>query len=446
MRALWVRSTILMGLLAGGPFANSALAQAPADPALSPEQEANVRRLLERPRAAVGPAKRTARVEGAVRRVSDPPPAYDETVPPHAHDWFSVPPYGSPYDRPSVSDRARLLPKPEHARRGYEPLEETERLYPGPHRLGNEAPRNGPTIIGGGTFGSPFIGPTADDAIRMHEYMQRRTRDASNADDMRTRRDRVLKRADRAIEQGRAMLREGQYRQAAMMLRLASDLDQGDPGVRLYLAAALLGAGRYEEGGAALRRALSLQPKLVNVPVDWTRDFASEEELKSAVSKLRTHCLGDARTDTAPAGETSPAAAPAGEKSPHAAPTGGAAAPAMMREAGRGPADVPSGDDAITVRSRGGRIEIATRSDDRDPRSSANERNRLSRADERDRLSLSDRRDRLPHAGPNALVLLGYVAYQQGDDATAYEALWEAWQSGVRDDAIRALLDITRPE
>ncbi|MFO0839496.1 MAG: tetratricopeptide repeat protein [Phycisphaerae bacterium] len=98
-----------------------------------------------------------------------------------------------------------------------------------------------------------------------------------NQNDMAARAQRVLSAHDRAQHAGLERLRRGDYAQAVVALTLASELDQGDPACRIHLAQARLAMGHYAEAGAALRRALQLQPALAYMNLNWASEYPAGE-------------------------------------------------------------------------------------------------------------------------------------------------------------------------
>lgn len=161
-----------------------------------------------------------------------------------------------------------------------------------------EAPLNANHFYGDGGFGygqyESFRGQTVTDPfIGRNEYLRRLARQQFNADDMAQREQRVLRNQNRATEAGLRQLRAGDYRKAVVAFRLAENLDQGDPACRIHLGHALMALGRYERGGAAVRRALSLQPKLVMIPFDLASHDQSDAAFERHVARMnRTLAAG----------------------------------------------------------------------------------------------------------------------------------------------------------
>lgn len=122
-------------------------------------------------------------------------------------------------------------------------------------------------------------------------------RRAFNALDMEERGYRLLTRSEAAIGEGLELQRSGDYRRAMLSFRLAAELNQSDPASRIHLAQSLMALGRYEAAGQAVRRALSLQPKLVYVPLDWAVDFESDEAFDVRVVAME-RWFGDGSGDS----------------------------------------------------------------------------------------------------------------------------------------------------
>ncbi len=114
------------------------------------------------------------------------------------------------------------------------------------------------------------------------------------------RRGEQLKAANReATYDGIALLRAGAYRQAAIVLVRAGELDQGDAGSRLHLALARMALGHDAEAAQALRRALELQPKLVPMQLNLADNYISPEEFARHVDALAERLVGRADVDGA---------------------------------------------------------------------------------------------------------------------------------------------------
>lgn len=223
---------------------------------LSPQQEQNVRRLLARPRAV---QDRNAR--GSAAKASN-----------RARTTVLV--QGQTVDEPPSQDTVMQAP-PARVQRSDETRFEVQQEFPYP--------------LGTGRSYVPWAGgPVYDPYIGLNEYGRYLERRAFNARDMSARRERIYARADRSLEQGLEQLYRGEYPSAAMTFRLAAELDQGDPAARIHLAQALLMTRRYDEAGRHLRRALSLQPKLVFVASDWSPYFGRQADWTQALEVLRS--------------------------------------------------------------------------------------------------------------------------------------------------------------
>ncbi|MGE3182099.1 MAG: tetratricopeptide repeat protein [Phycisphaerae bacterium] len=152
-----------------------------------------------------------------------------------------------------------------------------------------DAPLRAVQFYGGG-YGryETFRGqPVTDPFVGRNEYLRRLSRQQYNADDMAQREQRILRNQDRAVEAGLSHLSVGEYQKAVVAFRLAAQLDQGDPACRIHLGHALMALDQYERGGAEVRRALSLQPKLVMIPFDLAGHDVSDDAFDQHVSRMK---------------------------------------------------------------------------------------------------------------------------------------------------------------
>lgn len=120
-------------------------------------------------------------------------------------------------------------------------------------------------------------GASADESVRLYELRKRMVSEERarlfNLRDMQDRKQRALSASERATKAGVAALRSGQFQEAVVSLALAADLNQGDPASRIHLAQARLALGQYPLAGAAIRRALELQPRLAYLPLNLDNYF-----------------------------------------------------------------------------------------------------------------------------------------------------------------------------
>ncbi len=98
---------------------------------------------------------------------------------------------------------------------------------------------------------------------------------------------RVLSQHMVALREGRSHLRNGDFQRAIAALTLAARLDQGDPVSRIHLAQARLAVGHFPEAGAALYRALQLQPELVYHEWALNDYYPQPPDLERFLSQLR---------------------------------------------------------------------------------------------------------------------------------------------------------------
>lgn len=220
---------------------------------LTPAQEKHVRKLLKRSTPRTGAARAIAARSSSARRPAAAREAAD----------------------PAPSARAE---RPRTDRRDHRLM--AHHYYPAPRPqfpgCGDEPAPNGP-------WAGPIPAPPIAGA------MDRR---ALNALDMEERGYRLLTRSEAAIGEGLDLQRSGDYRRAMLSFRLAAELNQSDPASRIHLAQSLLALRQYPSAGAALRRALSLQPKLVFVSLDWSADFESAAAWDEVVETMERWYAG----------------------------------------------------------------------------------------------------------------------------------------------------------
>ena len=126
------------------------------------------------------------------------------------------------------------------------------------------------------------------DVYRAQRYIERKERERRrNRREMAQRELRLLDRHERALAAGLEQLKGGDAARATVALTLAAKLNQGDPACRIHLAQARLAQGHYREAALALRRALELQPKLVYTDLHLQRYHHSEGALGRYTDALR---------------------------------------------------------------------------------------------------------------------------------------------------------------
>lgn len=111
-------------------------------------------------------------------------------------------------------------------------------------------------------------------------------------EEMELRAERAVAASTRQADVGKAQLSAGKYHAAVVALTVAAELNQGDPACRILLAQARLALGHYAEAGAALRRALELQPKLAYLPLGLENYYDDpallSEQLTTLAADLKT--------------------------------------------------------------------------------------------------------------------------------------------------------------
>ena len=124
----------------------------------------------------------------------------------------------------------------------------------------------------------------AYDAGRWDERHDRGRR--FNERDMAARQERLLAQHEKAVRAGLRRMKAGQYPQALAALSLAARLNEGDPACRIHLAQVQLALGHYAEAGAALRRAVQLQPQLIYYDLHLARYYQNEDEIELYTQRL----------------------------------------------------------------------------------------------------------------------------------------------------------------
>lgn len=97
---------------------------------------------------------------------------------------------------------------------------------------------------------------------------------------------RLIAASESAVYDGCALMQAGAYRDAVITLTRAAEMNHGDAASRIHLAQARLALGHDVEGGAALRRALQLQPKLVPMRLDLSQYYPTPREFVEQVDAL----------------------------------------------------------------------------------------------------------------------------------------------------------------
>jgi tetratricopeptide (TPR) repeat protein len=89
-----------------------------------------------------------------------------------------------------------------------------------------------------------------------------------------------------AMESGYAALNVSDYGDAARHFLLAADLNHGDPVSRLLAAGALIGNGRYAQAADLVERAVTLQPRILYLPVDLRSEYARPADFENHYNSL----------------------------------------------------------------------------------------------------------------------------------------------------------------
>lgn len=88
------------------------------------------------------------------------------------------------------------------------------------------------------------------------------------------------------------LMREGAYGMAARSFVAAADKNEEDAGSRMLAAQALIASGTYGKAMDEMRRALELQPLLLNVPLNLRNEYGVglRADFDEHVAKLRDYC------------------------------------------------------------------------------------------------------------------------------------------------------------
>ena len=90
----------------------------------------------------------------------------------------------------------------------------------------------------------------------------------------------------KAMRQGSALFRGGDYAGSVRQFILAAKLNQGDAASRLHAVHAMTAVGQYTAAVPALRRAIQLQPKLVYLPLDIRSEYGSRPDFDQHLVQL----------------------------------------------------------------------------------------------------------------------------------------------------------------
>jgi tetratricopeptide (TPR) repeat protein len=99
--------------------------------------------------------------------------------------------------------------------------------------------------------------------------------------------ERLLHSRDEALKAGLDAFVHGQYDQAADCFMLGTELDHGDPASRIHAAQALIALEQFEEAVPLIRRALSLQPRLIRQKFDLRQDYGAPNDFYQQIDSLK---------------------------------------------------------------------------------------------------------------------------------------------------------------
>ncbi len=180
------------------------------------------------------------------------------------------------------------------------PYDKVPRLPDGLTPYGPGVQQIQPWPTSGYRFGWGVFPP---DAERTRDFVRTQARQRErehwrlwNRLDMDERKQKLLSAHGRALRTGVRQLRAGAYREAAISLRLAAQLNQADPACRIHLAQALIAIGHDSAAAEAIERALSLQPKLVYLTLGLDGYYPTPDGLASHVTALAERVAERRRT------------------------------------------------------------------------------------------------------------------------------------------------------
>lgn len=149
-------------------------------------------------------------------------------------------------------------------------------------RFGYDAPLLPPPGSRGGVYGDPYV--SSHNYGRELEYYKQQSLYLRELLALGTHED--------FLRMGVDMMREGAYGMAARAFVAAADKNHEDAGSRLLASQALVAAGSYGKALQHMRRALELQPLLLNVPINLRDEYGIglRGDFDAHLAKLQDYC------------------------------------------------------------------------------------------------------------------------------------------------------------
>lgn len=98
--------------------------------------------------------------------------------------------------------------------------------------------------------------------------------------------EKLLRGRDDALHAGLQAFAEGRYDQAADYFILGTELDHADAASRIHAAQALFALEQYEDAVPLVRRALELQPRLLQLKFDLRGDYGDPRDFQQQVQSF----------------------------------------------------------------------------------------------------------------------------------------------------------------
>ncbi len=199
-----------------------------------------------------------------------------------------------PEDEQTAIDRGEVAAKPPTPARLYREDAEHDRssrpqryIPRYRYRPGYDADRYGSYLRYRGITVAPtlIVEGAYDDEIE--RAYQQGLADGRHQERFEVQAERGLAGYQRAMAKGHEHFVAGRYGSAARDFILAATLNQGDPTSRLCATHTQVALGEYEAAAKLLRRALSLQPRLLYLPLDIRSAYGRDADFETHFATLR---------------------------------------------------------------------------------------------------------------------------------------------------------------
>jgi len=92
-----------------------------------------------------------------------------------------------------------------------------------------------------------------------------------------------------AMQEGIKAFRHAEYSQALRHFLLAARQNQGDPAARLHGMYAMVALGKYDDAVLMMRRAIQLQTRLLELPLDIRDEYGPKVDFDAHLTRLRRY-------------------------------------------------------------------------------------------------------------------------------------------------------------